>query len=290
MLITNGVRYGSGPMRYEGGQNAASIDRGLSMGQTPAGYNNFVHGEATNGSAAPAFGIPHGARHPATWMMGAVGGGIKSYKLSGLTINATATGELGLPTTGSSSITITGTCAGGLIVGATGTATISIDGTAAIVATLNATGEVTITINGNAAMGAEASITGTGTITLDGHADAMALGYMTGTTEEAGLTPAGIANAVWNSLLINYAADGTAGKALSTASSGGVDPSILAAADWNYATRSMPAAERDAFAAAMLAAAQVTPIHSNVQSINDAEVIGDGTEGDDWRGVGVQPQ
>lgn len=201
MLITNGVQYGGGPMRFEGGQNAASIDRGLSMGQTPAGYNNFVHGEATNGSAAPAFGIPHGARHPATWMMGAVGGGIKSYKLSGLTINATATGELGLPTTGSSSITITGTCAGGLIVGATGTATISIDGTAAIVATLNATGAVTISIDGNVALGAEASITGTGTITLDGHADAMAVGYMTGTTEEAGLTPSGIARAVWQQII-----------------------------------------------------------------------------------------
>ena len=43
-------------------------------------------------------------------------------------------------------------------------------------------------------------------------------------------------------------------------------------------------------AAGVLAAAQVTPIHSNTQLINDAEVMGDGTEGNDWRGVGVQPQ
>jgi hypothetical protein len=262
MLITNGVRYGGGPMRFEGGQNAASIDRGLSMGQTPAGYLNFSHGEATVGSAAPAFGIPHGARHPATWMMGERGGGIKSYKLSGLTINATATGELGLPTTGATSITITGTCAGGLIVGATGTATISIDGTAAIVATLNATGAVTITIDGNVAMGAEASLTGTGTITIDGHADAMALGYMTGTTEEAGLTPSGIARAVWESILANYTNDGTAGKALGTASSGGVD--------------------YEALAAAILAAAQVTPIHSEVKKVATYTIGGSGTELDPW--------
>ena len=49
-----------------------------------------------------------------------------------------------------------------------------------------------------------------------------------------------------------------------------------------------PTAEENA--AAILAAAQITPIHSNTQLINDAEVIGDGTEGDDWRGVGVPPQ
>jgi hypothetical protein len=217
MLITNGVRYGSGPMRFEGGQNAASVDRGHSMGQTPAGYRNFVHGEATNGSAAPAFGIPHGARHPATWMMGEVGGGIKSYKLGGLTIDATATGEKGLPTTASSTITINGTAAAGLIVSATGTATIAINGAAAIVATIGTTGQVAITINGNVALGAEASLTGTGTITIDGHADAMALGYMTGTTEEAGLTPAGIARAVWQALATANNDAGSMGELLNSA-------------------------------------------------------------------------
>jgi hypothetical protein len=48
--------------------------------------------------------------------------------------------------------------------------------------------------------------------------------------------------------------------------------------------------DADDIAQATLAAAQVTPIHSNNKLINDAEVIGDGTDGNDWRGVGVQPQ
>ena len=43
-------------------------------------------------------------------------------------------------------------------------------------------------------------------------------------------------------------------------------------------------------AAAILAQAQITPIHSNTKLMNGAEVIGDGTDGNDWRGVGVQPQ
>ena len=45
----------------------------------------------------------------------------------------------------------------------------------------------------------------------------------------------------------------------------------------------------DAVPADVLSAAQTTPIFSNVQQMNDAEVIGTGTSGDDWRGVGVPP-
>jgi hypothetical protein len=36
--------------------------------------------------------------------------------------------------------------------------------------------------------------------------------------------------------------------------------------------------------AAILAAAQVTPIHSDVRRMNDAQVIGSGTSADKWRG------
>jgi hypothetical protein len=41
--------------------------------------------------------------------------------------------------------------------------------------------------------------------------------------------------------------------------------------------------------AAVLAQLLASIIPVNVKQINDANVIGDGTEGNDWRGVGVQP-
>lgn len=41
---------------------------------------------------------------------------------------------------------------------------------------------------------------------------------------------------------------------------------------------------------ALIAALNATRIPVNVEKINDAEVIGDGTIGNDWRGVGVPPQ
>lgn len=78
-------------------------------------------------------------------------------------------------------------------------------------------------------------------------------------------TAEGVRDAVWNALLANYPGLGTAGKALASAGSGGVD--------------------LEALAQAILAAAQVTPIHSNVKKMNSADVIGSGIEADKWRGV-----
>lgn len=45
----------------------------------------------------------------------------------------------------------------------------------------------------------------------------------------------------------------------------------------------------ESIAAAILAAAQITPIHADVQKMNGAEVIGDGSVAEPWRGVGVVP-
>ena len=42
-------------------------------------------------------------------------------------------------------------------------------------------------------------------------------------------------------------------------------------------------------AAAVIAALQATPIPVNNTLINGAPVIGDGSEANPWRGVGVQP-
>ncbi len=45
----------------------------------------------------------------------------------------------------------------------------------------------------------------------------------------------------------------------------------------------------DAIAAGVLAAAATTPIAADTQLMNAAEIIGDGTAGNPWRGVGVSP-
>lgn len=101
------------------------------------------------------------------------------------------------------------------------------------------------------------------------------------------LSPEGLANAVWSSLAAQYNDAGTMGNKLNTASSGGVDLSALAEAVWEYVDRTLtsgggtaPTAEE--VADAILAAAQATPIHSNVKEVNDLTVDGTGTELDPW--------
>jgi len=41
--------------------------------------------------------------------------------------------------------------------------------------------------------------------------------------------------------------------------------------------------------AGIMAQAQITPIHSNMEQVNSAAVIGDGSELDPWRAAGVTP-
>ena len=265
MLLANGVRAGGGPYRFSGGAGALAIERASAASHALAlGFNI---GEATvvaSASISNIHGIPSGTSRG--WVLPVKAGAIKSYRRADIDVDGTAAGELGYPATGTATVSIDGAAVGGLIVGATGTATIAIDGTAAIVATLNSTGTATITVDGSAVIGAIASLTGTATLTVDGHAEIMGLGYMTGSTIETGtLTPAGIAAEVWKALAEQYNAPGTMGNKLNTASAGGVDLNALAAA--------------------ILAAAQITPIHADTRKMNGATVAGDGSAGNLWRGA-----
>lgn len=203
----------------------------------PAAYNltafrrNMLVSEAIKN---PLASVPQGVRPPIAWMMAKEGGGISSYRRSDVRVSGTAAAEMGFPRSGAATLTLDGVAIGGLIVGATGSVTITLDGAVEAFGVITGDGSTTITIDGSAALGAIASLVGETTISLDGAAEIMALGYMSGTTIEAGLTPTGIANAVWSALLTQFQTDGTAGKALSTASSGGVDLNALAAAVHGY--------------------------------------------------------
>lgn len=100
---------------------------------------------------------------------------------------------------------------------------------------------------------------GEATATLVRYATGQLQGSISPFTE---LSPEGLAAAVWNSLVAQYGEDGTMGNALGLASSGGVDYSTLAAA--------------------ILSAAQTTPIHSDVRKVTGITVTGTGTESDPW--------
>ena len=290
MLQRNGTSLNSICGMYIGGVSTAAGATAANLGVWTRHKRDIFVGGFDQVSS-----VPNGYRAPGAWVLAQKSGGLAAHNTITGSGTASATGQSGYnieaDISGTGGVDQAQTFLGlivTIVATISGTGTVSSAGISAItnlLATITGSGDIDAIAAGLADLSAiiegEAIVNANNTALMD--VAAQIRGY-------GDLTPEGIRDSVWSALLANYTESGTAGKALSTASSGGVDPSLLAAAVWNYATRSMPAAERDAFAAAMLAAAQVTPIHSNVQSINDAEVIGDGTEGDDWRGVGVQPQ
>ena len=100
------------------------------------------------------------------------------------------------------------------------------------------------------------------------------------------LSPQGLAAAVWNSALAQHQADGTAGRALATASSGGVDLNLLAAAVWGYVSRTLTdsaaGATPEAIAAEVLAVLNAATIPVDVRKMVGTPMGGSGVAGDEW--------
>ena len=265
-ILNNGFRDRYCGLRFAGA--------GLSSGITPsAQVQNFhMSGRDRNkycgeGISSKLASVPAGNTHPVAWVLPQLAGAMSAYSTARLEITTTSTIYGGKALEGSVLFTIdTNTPDGELIAFGIGSSAISITtNTPLLTASLNAIGAASFTINTNTpTLGAEASLIASATITFTAGMTPYAIGIMEGTTEEAGLTNAGIANSVWNSYLANYNESGTAGKALATASSGGVD--------------------LVAMAQAILDAAQLTPIHANVKQMNSANVLGTGIESDKWRG------
>ena len=172
--------------------------------------------------------IPNGNRAPSAWIMPNKGGGLSSRDAT-LAFTATATGIKGLPGEGSTSFSIvTNTPDGQLIVSGSGTSTFSLETNAPLLtASLNGAGSTSFSLTTNTPiLGAEASLTGEASFVVttnspiifpldddsplrtalasfafSGSLTSYATGSMTGTTEEAGLSNAGIANSVWGKVI-----------------------------------------------------------------------------------------
>jgi hypothetical protein len=210
---------------------------------TAAKRNQF----AGEGGFSLVASVPNGTRHPVAWVMprkagglattGSVigSGGVSSATMqSGYNIEATITGDGGIT---SATLGLIVSIAASLVGGVGGGITsATANALATMVATLTGSSSVTATLQGLADLGAvlngSGSVVGGNTALMD----------ITATIRGYGdLTPEGIRDSVWNAALASYQTTGSAGKALSTASSGGVDVSALAAAVWAYTTRTLTA-------------------------------------------------
>jgi len=224
------------------------------------------------------------SRNEAGMALSATGAGVMGYPIAGSASFSVVLADADiLPVddtsplrTGTTSITITAMdAAGQLISSGSGSASMAISAnTPFLTASINGSGSTSFSISTNApVLGAEASgsgvasfsfavsgsilpvndasplRTGVALITVGGSLAPYAIGHMVGTTDVVTeLTTDAIAAAVWNAISSSFNDAGTMGNKLNTASSGGVDMDALAQTVWEYALRSMPAAERSAIA------------------------------------------
>lgn len=178
-------------------------------------------------------------------------------------IDATASGAEGLPGSASGSLAVDASAVGGLIAGGVANATITISASASIAGLAAGRASGTIAVNAAAQIGATAWGVASSTMTVTGSAIGYGLGYMQASTvDNSVLTATSISAAVWNAILADFNENGTAGKALASAGSGGVDMAALADA--------------------IIAALNATTIPVDVQKINGVTLTGAGVAGDGW--------
>lgn len=228
---------------------------------------------------------------------------------------ATATGLRGMPGEGSATFSITtNNPAGELIVSGSGSASFAVTVNAPLLtASINGSGSASFAITaGTPILGAIADLTastsfaittnspiilplddssplrtGSATFSFSASLVRYAVGHMTGSAlPYTELSPQSLASAVWDSVLVDYQQDGSAGKSLSTASSGGVDLNLMAQAVWEYVSRTLTEGEAPS-ASDIVAALQATAIPVDVRKMNGSTLLGAGTESDKWRGAGV---
>lgn len=289
-LHQNGFRDNIGVFRYAGA--------GFSNGAYPSALyiNTHLTGAQRNITAGEGItddkvGVPLGYLNGGSWVMPQKAGNISARNTARIEIETAASILGGKALEGSAGFTIeTNTPSGELIAFGIGSATIQLETNSPLLtASINGGGSASFEIATNIpVLGAEASIVGSTTITISiadasilpvnddpvlreatasmsfsGTLTPYAIGQMAGSTDvTTELTAESITAAVWNAILADFNENGTAGKALALAGSGGVD--------------------YDSLAQAILAAAQSAPIHANVQKINDVEVTGAGVSGNEW--------
>jgi hypothetical protein len=167
--------------------------------------------------------LPTGQRPGGAWMLPIKAGKMVSRYLAEVSLVAAGNGALGRNMVGDSTISLLAAGLGGLIAGGVGSATITLNGSGAITATVSSPGSATISLSAAGSPGAIGWLTGDATIQIDGDVVSYGIGHMVGTTAESGLTPTGIANAVWAALATAINVPGTAGGLLNGAGSAG-DP------------------------------------------------------------------
>lgn len=154
-------------------------------------------------------------------------GAVSSRPATHISITAMGSMVMGCPISGSASFSVSVADANAqLIVSGSGSASIHIStSNPLLTAAANMSGSASFSVGVNApTLGAIADLSGSASISVTASATLTALGIMAGSTiDTTGMTPSGVAQAVWSALATKFSEAGTMGQKLNAAGTAG-DP------------------------------------------------------------------
>lgn len=216
------------------------LNRGVAILRSEFGKHGMMRNVYERFDDKSAF--PNGHLSPSAWVLPKARGGMSSINSSGLEVQSSGLAVGGITTAAATTLSVgTNSPVGNLIAFGIGSVGISVSpNNPLLTASLNGNGGGSFGVSTNVPiLGARASLVGETMLTFSCALTPYAVGRMNGTTEEQGLTLAGITNSVMNAPLANYKIPGSAGSALAAASSGGVDYGALGLAVWTSASRTL---------------------------------------------------
>lgn len=200
MLLGNYSVLNKSPARFFGGSTASvEVQVRSNFGKSGLARNRFYVDQRT--TALSLYAIPEGTYAGKAWLLPQKAGAISGQNSTFLTFGATGSGALGKAAAGTSSVTFSLSGIGGLISSASGSAGLAFTASGGLFASKAASGTANITVSSSGAISGIGHMGGSAGTTLDAHWTPYAIGWLGGTTAESGLTPSGIANAVWQKVI-----------------------------------------------------------------------------------------
>lgn len=200
MLLGNYSVLNKSPLRFFGGSTTSvQVQVRSNFGKSGSARNRFYVDQRT--TALSLYSVPEGAYAGKAWLLPQKSGAISGQNSVFLMFGGTGAGARGKGASGTSSITFSLSGIGGLISSASGTCGIAFTASGGLFASKAASGTANMTLSSTGAIKGVGHTGGSAGVALSSHWTPYALGWLSGTTAESGLTPTGIANAVWQKVI-----------------------------------------------------------------------------------------
>lgn len=200
MLLGNYSVLNKSPLRFFGGSTVSpQVGVRSNFNTSGSARNRFYVDQRT--TALSLYSVPEGTYAGKAWLLPQKSGAISGQNSVFMTFGGVGSGALGKAAAGTGTVTFSLSGLGGLISSASGTCGIAFTASGGLFASKAASGTANIALSSTGAITGLGHTGGSAGTALACAWAPYAIGWLGGTTAESGLTPNGIANAVWQKVI-----------------------------------------------------------------------------------------